>query len=389
MKMLMRLRSSQLLVMGLVLFSLMSCEKEEYDFPATLEGEIVFFFDGTVDGQPLLLEAGRENVYMKTRHEYVLDSLWAFSGGFADYDCPTCPPHLEISIRDKALSYGTTGFDPYSSLAPGMYELLETPSAEDSLTFRFRAFSNEPTMGNRTWFFENEPGVEEDEPVYTFSQPGGHVFRVQLESPGFCNRMQQVYFHTHRKKSDCSPQIFTYSQQSYREVRFSLLGTYPADETEVRVDFGDGTVSTFSPPGLGYFFHTYPDGEEEYLLCYEITRLDGCTYEDCFFVDLRPNDGCKPEVSAELVFPSYAFSNVAIRYRSSSGVVYGNHFQVDQPAGSYFEILESTPFINDLEGKPTFKIRARFAARLYNESDPEDYIWVESADCTFAVSVPE
>ncbi len=82
---------------SLVLF-LVSCEPTET--PVDTSGEITFFMDGTLDGQPFNISAGQEETYLYTDYQIDNEDVYHFEGVFAKIpNClDNCSEALKISL---------------------------------------------------------------------------------------------------------------------------------------------------------------------------------------------------------------------------------------------------------------------------------------------------
>src|SRR5947207_14857 len=84
----------------LTLASIAGCKKEEYPAPPPPPSPPTFYFNGSIDGKPLNIQAGENNYYMFT--SYSLDSgVYSFKGELRDKNCSSnCSNSLRIAIKD-------------------------------------------------------------------------------------------------------------------------------------------------------------------------------------------------------------------------------------------------------------------------------------------------
>lgn len=365
----------------LPLLALWACQ-DDYTFPEEEVYDVVFSAQALVNGQEVLLEAGKKDIYLDAHYHWDQDSVLTFEGIFQRENCDNCPPRLAIGIRHDQITQGTSGRDPASGLKPGRRAYRDRIENTDSLLFRFAATPTSNQELDLDWTFEGQRSLKHDQPLHHFSEHGPQAVDLRVSGTDGCERKLRYYLHTLPSPIDCAPLLFSYHHQGNGQVVFGLSGDYDA-ETTLYLDFGDGRRTKVEP---GIIAHQYTDTSQTYLACIEIKTSGGCVYENCFFVHLDEAGSCGLEISHQALFEDFDLGDATLEWTDEQGDQYTS--RGPQSADAYFEILSADSYHADLDGHHAYRVQARFSARLYNVLDPYDQIELTGGEAEFTVGYP-
>ncbi|MEM9024860.1 MAG: PKD domain-containing protein, partial [Bacteroidota bacterium] len=150
-----------------------ACDKTELPGPGA--SDAVFFFQGTLDGQAVLTEAGFDNMMLATAVTQDVRGVYAATGTFRQEGCSgSCPESWTFAIRDDRISPKGGTSNLFQSLQPGSFgyrnstkkALREFPVAFTAEPFGAAPYTyfwdfgdgEQSTAANPTHVYPDDPG---------------------------------------------------------------------------------------------------------------------------------------------------------------------------------------------------------------------------------------
>lgn len=338
-------------------------------------GEPVYGFEGRFNGVPVQMHAGENGSYLYTHA--TTDSLGVveYTGMLAPWDCDTCSPSLQISIRSESLE------NPMAS------ELLQLGSrnfhspGEVLVPERYLySFYSLDTVHNLShfWDFGNGDISTLANPTHTIlAIENAHQVNHFVTSIGG-DTCSAALSNTVDPASECSG-FFEYQVFSDDHVQFT---TNFGPSANISWNFGDGNSSYGSSPT-----HEY-DAPGNYLVWMMV--VDG--NNDCFAqyqrdVQVGVAGNCSAAFNYSRVYEPAVLSNgeqlgsVCITYKRGDGKMFSSKLQ-HQPESSFFEVLQAEKGAVNSAGEDTYKLVLRLDAYLYSADG--DSLKMESDAFIFA-----
>lgn len=376
------------LLIGLLFFS---CKKKDIEnTPPTISNSTPeFYFNGTINGQNLTIEAGKNNYYLYTNYLYDNSiSTYIFSGEFKQTNCIDCPNSLKISITDDTTlsnpspshinNLSTTNYTFYYPTAQTiinsyLMNLYAVPIFSASVNYQYyldnTLISNNPNVNN-----------------YTIT-PSNHTIQCitnNLTDSCFNNTLINPINLTN---TDSFYTYFRYSVSfASNVVTFTIIPSAPTIHSYT-LSFGDGDSVITSN---SIITHTYTSNLNFYSAqlksksnANKLWIFTNLLNTDVMYSRCTPNFYYKftPIYS---IIPFNPFSKIKIEYTSSALKTYVSYTNL-QPSDSYFVITKIENYKNNENNLPTKKITAQFKSRLFNLVDPNDFIDIQGT-CQFAVA---
>ena len=105
------------------------CKKKKY--PTTVNTvENIFYIKLLVDGQPLQIDAGKNNYYMSSSISKSASNVYSLNGEFKQSGCSNCPNSISLQIFDSKISNSNNSIDVNTVLQIKKYGFV---SGKDSL----------------------------------------------------------------------------------------------------------------------------------------------------------------------------------------------------------------------------------------------------------------
>ena len=342
-----------------------------------------FSVAATVDGVPIVLEAGVDDYFLYTNADTSLGEVWQATGTLQKRDCVNCNSYFTLRFRNDHSGYGN-GMSP-SFISAGDIALSDWSGVyEDSKSVvQFFADPNNQssTVVSHFWNFGDGNTSTDPSPTHTFRMMGGDsIFSVMHITTlnGGCSGAQT---NTIDAKSDCPLdfEVYVVGQTVY----FNPLTTAPGNYV-YHWQFGDQQSSYTSNPA-----HTYATpGEYTALLTIENTSL-GCSSSISKKV-IVGQTGCHANFSYvvdEIIVPTIdleQFGTVEIEYVNDLGRKYLSSIM---PQSAQCNLTKVEPYKPNHEGKPTLKVTLEADCMLVSEN-LADTIHMQNAVFNFAIGLP-
>jgi len=349
------------LLVLLIVIATLSCEPVE--LPEPQPDEPIFTLSGTLDGTAFALAAGVDQYFMFTDAYPVDDDRYIAEGRLAELDCSSdCLPSWRFEFKgsreqlSNLLSTDTVGYtQPDRVTVDTSYRLHLQASSTHLLN---------TDVWQHRWLL-NDSLVATDA---TLSLPAqlGTEYPIALETL----TEDSCYSYTERviRAAPQTPQCAANFYIDSAILDSSVIATaLPDGELPAQFLWQDsipGDVIAFPTPAAAT------------SLCLQATYADGCTARSCQMIQPAigsfPASTCRNAIVSEtridtssVVVPDIA-EGVSIHYQNEDGISYPSNTG-QQPAVSYFRILEASPFENNAAGQPTIKLTVAFRCQLFTQ----------------------
>jgi PKD repeat protein len=341
-----------------------SCSNKE--LPKVAGGVPEFYFKGTVDDQPVTLEAGVDDYFMYTSWESTGEGGLR-KGNLGPRNCGGCGPALEISFMLHQNEDLTAGIQPWR------YKTLE-----DSDWMQRQFAAEVDAAGNSTfeWSFGDGTTSTEKDPVHTFSAPGTYEVCLTVDGNADC---RSVICNDILIDSNACNASFSIHHEGNKAITFNAnKETY----VQYQWDFGDGKSA--SGPEVQ---HTY-DYSGFYEACLTVTDAAGCQATMCREISANPGDHCLSGFSYRPAYDTAGTGHgVAITWTDAGGQVYQSNFLDKTHQHDSFEIKNVESYKENNQGQPTQSVVFSVDGYLYHIADPADSIRLVTEDTSkFAVA---
>jgi PKD repeat protein len=374
----------ELLLVTLLLTTGIACKKKEV--PSTPSSP-VFYFDGLVDSNPLLLQAGVNDIYMFSTVSKDLKGLYTFGGKFAPKNCDTCEPSLAVEINanvqinsqiiaDVTALSNQTIFNSYSidSVASNtkLYNILCTPHFTANIL-------------SYAWNFnDGTPIITNASPMHTFTTGGTKNITLITTYPGGADTITQTLFLNSNYDMD------TLSVLQLDTTKFLNIKANNTNYTNYTWNFGDGTTANGQNAS-----HTYSANKKHTLTLTatsltdtNISRLRISTENTPFVL---PTFSTTKTVTNLPVYAERVNLMSAIITLKQNGKIYKSYKKdasINQSANKIFKLSSFNQYLPNELGQNTIQLKGETDVYLYNIANPSDSVLLRSSNMSFAVALP-
>lgn len=371
------------LIMGAflcLLITQLACR--ETPLPEEMVGEVVFYAEGTLDGEPLSLEAGKEEYYMKSSYAQDAQGILTYQGTFNRPNCTDCGEELLIEISNGQVLQVGENPNIEEALKVGSYAYRNLSNVSDVFVVDFVSeFGGRTRIDSAEWDFGDGEGSMMADPQHTYIDPPDSSPKVCFRTVDENGCVSLICNEVNLDSAICKVD-FTYTiDESTGFVSFfdQSEGVYPLEH---RWNFGDGFGASLGNPGY------YLGRRGSFEVCLTVTDATGCRRTLCKNVGTDPAS-CNSNFSyavnkvAGPLVPQ--LSRVLVQWTDAEGKVYRSDLE-EQEAASRFEILASASYKPNEKGEATRKLDLRFACKVYAEDGTS--LNVDISDAVVAVAHP-
>ncbi|MFI5150399.1 MAG: PKD domain-containing protein [Bacteroidia bacterium] len=360
-----------LLLAPVILLS--ACRK---DLPAPLQStNPVFSFNGTINGQTMVLTAGVNNYFMFS--SFANDSVVTeYIGDLKNINCPgECAGALRITLRNNQQSSVPV---PDSGLASGYYLFAIPGGTGPAYDVHFADTMTNGQVVNYFWSFGDGAVSNIHNPTHHYSHPG--VYQVTLRTTDTTGHLDSIV-----NKWPIGPCANAFIAQFRANVSadsaFITDMTTGAAPVTYSWNYGDGLTSA-GPPNKHIYSTTG-------LYKVTATETDASGYTAVFNYHVA----CTPTRFGALNFVKTSavtapnplnLNNVIVEWTDAGGTHYTSSYS-GQPNTSIFQIISVENYKPNASGQATLKIHAKVSCML---SSGTSTIPMTNADVIFAVAHP-
>jgi PKD repeat protein len=158
----------------LIGFCFLGCAKKQ--IPASTSNNVVFAFEGKIGGNAMLLEAGKNGIYMKSSFYKDADNLTTLKSEFSQQGCINCDSFLSFELKDidttKSLSLidGIQGV--LQNLGSNVINSYSIDSIQNVLSSEVFTFMPEFQAGTHQWLFGDGTTSNDPSPTHNYLTNG-------------------------------------------------------------------------------------------------------------------------------------------------------------------------------------------------------------------------
>lgn len=360
-------------ILGICLLAA-ACQKRKYpEEDVKLEREDIYT-TGYIGNEPIMLKIGTDGYYCYSSYEQRPDSVYMFKGELKKFNCTTCSLALRLQLSDYKQRLPGASVVVDSSLGTGSRSFM--PGIPIPHTFRFVSHSNKNIASVR-WDFSNGLSSMATDMNYEFGQPGPQTVSLTITTKENCESkvVNKIFIGGESGFFACGVTLSAV-QGNTSGFKADILGgkkpyTY-------RWTFGDGGTSNDADPTHSYTW------AGSYPVKVQITDAENHVCESNY-IHVAGNDqsSCSAYMSLSHESSRFAFLNsVNIQWTDASNITLRSD-SITQPAGSYFEVLNSQPYEQNERGETGRLLTLRFNVLLANGNRK---VWFRSENTAIAVT---
>lgn len=369
---------------------LIACRKKDIssNVPEVTSGNTEFYFSGKINNQTTLIEAGKDDYYMFSSVDYDNTiQTYLFSGHFKKTTCSSCPNSLKIIITDDTIIPNTSPSHIYN-LTSGSYSYLysDSVSVVNNLVMNIYAVPIYSASTSYQYILDgNSIGNTSNITNYSLS-PSSHTLTCIMNNYTDSCLNNALTNILNFNSGDNFYAYFNYSVNTLSNTVTFTINAQPSTVNSYTIYFGD---SVFSVSSNTVQAHYYSNPNQIYLAKLVAKSNNGKIWTFQNFVTLNPVlSNCLPNYYYNFTSTTSTaytpFSKIKIEYTSSDNKVYSSKIDF-QPSSSYFTINSIQNYKNNEQNLPVKKVTAQLKCRLFNISNPADFIDIEG-NCVFAVA---
>lgn len=346
-------------VLIFLLGTIVSCKTLED--PVIIVEDPVFKITGTVNGQPLEIQAGVNEYKMET--DYVFDenaSVFDFKGSLQQVNCTTCLPSLHISLRNYKHTDSDLLVNTDSAFTTNYYAIR---SSEDTPT-QYKVSYKGQTFGDvaaHLWNFgDGFTGNQENE-EYSYNHPGEYTVLYKAIYANGCTDSISNIFYVGIPGAACRANFTPVISGNTVTIENYAVGVSPLIYAW---DFGDGMISNGFQP-----VHTYPTpGIYNIRLLVTDAQQHMATFNRK--VIILPTADCIASMLYPVLTPipnPAGLSTVTITYTDENGTEYSS-LNNTSAVQDFFKIESIEPYADNRLGDRVIKLKTGFRCRLFDAS---------------------
>ncbi|MES2679678.1 MAG: PKD domain-containing protein [Bacteroidota bacterium] len=352
-----------------------ACQKRKYPEEQTDVTAKQIYFDGSVNGEPLVMSIGQDGYYCYSSYEQLADSAYVFEGELKKVDCNPCPLSLQVLLSDYRARAPGSAVPADSVFRTGNRNFI--PAVAKPHTMKFTSFSNKPVASVR-WDVSN--GFSSQQPAEMnceFGQAGAQTVSLTMRTIGNCESMvvNKIFINGTGGLFACGITAQLIQGNNSQFTSTITGGRAPYRYTWYFGDGGTGNQETVP--------HNY-QWAGSYPVKLRVEDADNNICESNF-IHVAGNDqsSCTANMSMSYVGSRNAFFNgVKIRFTDQANNILSSA-NIAQPAGSYFEVVKSEPFEPNEKGEAGRLLTVRFNVLV---SDGSGKRWLKSDNTAIAVT---
>lgn len=366
---------SKLIVLAGLCLLLAACKKRQYPEEQVILGEEEIFFNGFIDNEPLSLRIGTDGYYCYSSYQQRSDSIYIFEGELRKFDCvQPCPLSFKVELSDYRARLPGASVLVDSAFRTGSRHFI--PAQPKPSTIKFKARANKEIASVR-WDLSSGASFPDSITSYEFGQPGPQTVTLTVRTKGNCESVvvNRIFIGGEKGLLACSiaAQLI---QNNNSKFTPGLIGGKPP--YRYTWNFGDGGTSNLEEPSHNYqWAGSYP-------VKLRIEDADNNVCESNY-LHVAGQDLSSCTANMQLIYTgsrNAILDGVKLQWTDRSNVILRSD-SVAQPAGSYFEIIDSQAYEVNEKGEVGRLLSLRFNVLLINGSRR---VWMKSDNATIAVT---
>jgi hypothetical protein len=383
---------------------IISCQKEHITTANTTVGNPVFYFNGTVGGNNVRLQAGKSNYYMYSSYSQNSAGVYSFIGNLKEFGCNNgCASSIEFIINNyRTLAAGVSESNINTSFAYGYYGYADSANSVTKYSISYIPNIDPGSAAVKSFIFHYGDGTPD-----TFGSVLPVKFAHTYFSFGHYNTSLTVAFTDGSNSTISIPSSFTprdsatnaisnvlsITSHSGSTVTFIDSPSSPLSASDtININFGDPTSSSNTLKQIitsaDTFSHVFNDTSS---IC-KLMALLTLNAKDTVFSALSMKPGSssplKDIANYTISAPKISsnpdeLSNVTIMYTDPSGDVYTTADSA-QKIESFFQVVSVAPYNNNENNQTTKQLHIKFNCTLYDNKGKS--LTITNGDAVIAVA---
>jgi PKD repeat protein len=347
--------------------ALASCKKKEYP-NNTITGTPEFYVKASVDGQPIMFQAGAFDYYMYSSYDQNVDGVYSFIANVKQKSCTgnNCPGSIKIELFDDQSSTQNGTSNINASIKPGGYQFVNSNTVIPTVVGYAVTYRGSYNLSANTYSWNFGYGAPATgtatSPTHTYATAGVYNVRFAAYDGTNWSYIDNPIKVTANSNA-CKAQILA-SPPSGNIINFSSQVSGSGNYSRLW-EFGDGSMPSID----GITQHIYPQSG---LYQATLTVVDHGNSDDTarhhYWVNTALSNDPAPNFYAEKVAPILSnspISKIKITYTDGTGTIY--YSDVDpQNSSSNFQIISVEDYKSNENNQATKKVKITFNCRLTN-----------------------
>ena len=349
--------------------------------PIEYPGEVIFSMKGTLDGDSLIIEAGKKNVRLYADFRLNADNIYEFQGAFEKSPSCTsdCVEALSVMITNDKIG---TSVNISDALFIGDYSWIDE-QIDTTINYQvsFEPVATATSFIGANWNFGDNNTSNALVPIHTFEN---NFPLVELETYDLFNNRSRVKTHLDLENGTDCQEDFYFLYNSISDIY-----TFKIPDASQNLTYNwtltDG-VNVFTNTGANFVRGV--SSNDLFEVCLEVNN-NGCLSQICKVYDNNSQTLVSATTFAYEIEPvnivsiDQFLSKITLNYTSPDGIFYSSQNGI-QPSSSTFEILEIEDYS---EGSLDIKkIKATLNCVLFDANG--NSLTLETNEFTFGVDYP-
>ena len=355
------MKTKQILLLLGVAIAVFACKKAEYSNTSTSTSP-VFYFNGSINGAPVNIQAGVSNYTMATSYSKDINGVYNYTGEFMTIGSSGIGPNsLTIFFKDNSQSPSANPKHIDTVITPGYFSFSNPAGMPSSYNIQFQDFFNQTAI-SYLWNFGDGQTGSGNKPIHMYSRPGIYNIIMSVNSSSctsFDTNDAPIGQVGNAFETGFSSGAFTGNTTTFNPVS-NGVGPYT-----YLWDFGDGTTSISASPT-----HTFPSTGVYYV---SVSTTDATTYTDRQAINIATPSatGCAAGFYAGAQIPisnPLNLNDVGVNWYDNAGVLWTSENN-KQHMKSMFKVNSAADYKNNAAGQATKIINVTIRCELYDSAN--------------------
>jgi len=369
------------------------CKKEHV--PASTTGTPEFYFNGTVAGTAISLDAGVNNYYMYSSYVQDTNNVYNFIGDLRQ--TTSSPNSIQIQILNYRVSAPNASVNIDSALFTGIYNYYGqntvTTTTSTAYLVQFNSSYTNPngTAQTYNWNFGDGTNSALANPSHLYSQLGYYNVCLNITGSNSCsNGICDTVNLSSQTTLTCQTVITSTVQGD--TITFKGIASSNFSPTNHLWDFGDGTTN-YDTVGNNIAIHSYNSPNVYQVSLTASDNMGHVSKAKYNVATASAPVSCITNYSVSSVqtttvssiSPNFVIGlgNVIVTWTDASGNVYTSKNSA-QPTSSGFQIISVDNHPNNANNQRVKKLHVKFSCWVYNSTHPA--IQITNADAVIVVA---